>query len=145
MKKAWALSYTLSAQQRLWSDWMDAQADLSLCWAHMPFYYTPRKLCLWGGILFSCCPSVFPCVCPSMTFWVFFNILKRQWWKFIKFCRHIDIDSMYVYNRKLRLGTNSVVVIALCNSYCCIGSAHTGNSTCSTAFTETSWYFVYTM
>ena len=24
-------------QQRLWSDRADAQADLSLCWAHMPF------------------------------------------------------------------------------------------------------------
>ena len=28
MKKAWVLSYTLSAQRRLWSDWVDAQADL---------------------------------------------------------------------------------------------------------------------
>ena len=37
MKKAWVLSYPLSAQRRLWSDWADAQADLSLCWAHMPF------------------------------------------------------------------------------------------------------------
>ena len=37
MKKAWVLSYPLSAQQRLWSDWVDAQADLSLHWAHMPF------------------------------------------------------------------------------------------------------------
>ena len=37
MKKAWVLSYLLSAQQRLWSDWADAQADLSLCWALMPF------------------------------------------------------------------------------------------------------------
>ena len=27
-----------------------------------------------GCILFSCCPSVF----PSVTFWFFFNILKRQ-------------------------------------------------------------------
>ena len=36
MKKAWILSYPLSAQQRLWSDWADAQADRSLCWAHMP-------------------------------------------------------------------------------------------------------------
>ena len=27
----------MSTQQRLWSDWTDAQADLSLCWAHMPF------------------------------------------------------------------------------------------------------------
>ena len=38
-KKAWVLSYALSAQQRLWlawawSDWADAQADLSLRWAH---------------------------------------------------------------------------------------------------------------
>ena len=37
MKKVWVLSYQLSAQQRLWSDWVDAQADLSLRWAHMPF------------------------------------------------------------------------------------------------------------
>ena len=46
MKKVWVLSYSLSAQRRLWSDradrrlwsdWADAQADLSLRWAHMPF------------------------------------------------------------------------------------------------------------
>ena len=37
MKKALVLSYPLSAQQRLWSDWADAQADLSLCWAHSHF------------------------------------------------------------------------------------------------------------
>ena len=37
MKKAWVLSYLLSAQQRLWSDWADAQADLSLRWAHRSF------------------------------------------------------------------------------------------------------------
>ena len=34
MKKAWVLSYPISVQQRLWSDWADAQADLSLCWTH---------------------------------------------------------------------------------------------------------------
>ena len=34
MKKAWVLNYPLSAQRRLWSDWADAQADLSLCWGH---------------------------------------------------------------------------------------------------------------
>ena len=33
MKKAWVLSYPLSAQRRPWSDWADAQADLSLRWA----------------------------------------------------------------------------------------------------------------
>ena len=34
MKKAWVLRYPLSAQRRLWSDWADAQADLSLRWVH---------------------------------------------------------------------------------------------------------------
>ena len=37
MKKAWVLSYPLSAQRRLWSDWADAQADLSLRWVHTHF------------------------------------------------------------------------------------------------------------
>ena len=37
LKKARSLSYPWSAQRRLWSDWTDAQADLSLRWAHMPF------------------------------------------------------------------------------------------------------------
>ena len=37
MKKAWVLSYSLSAQRRIWSDWADAQADLSLRWAHSHF------------------------------------------------------------------------------------------------------------
>ena len=31
------ISYPLSAQRRLWSDWVDAQADLSFRWVHMPF------------------------------------------------------------------------------------------------------------
>ena len=34
IKKAWVLSYPSSAQRRLWSVWADAQADLSLRWAH---------------------------------------------------------------------------------------------------------------
>ena len=37
MKKAWVLSYPLSAQRRLCSDWVDALADLSLRWAHSHF------------------------------------------------------------------------------------------------------------
>ena len=37
MKKAWVLNYPLSAHRRLWSDWVDAQADLSLRWAHTHF------------------------------------------------------------------------------------------------------------
>ena len=37
LKKPWALSYPLSTQQRLWSDWADVQAVLSLRWAHLSF------------------------------------------------------------------------------------------------------------
>ena len=37
MKKACVLSYPLNAQRRLWWDWADAQAELNLHWAHMPF------------------------------------------------------------------------------------------------------------
>ena len=38
MKNAWVLSsYLLSALQRLWSDWAEAQAGLSVRYAHMPF------------------------------------------------------------------------------------------------------------
>ena len=37
LKKAWVLSYPLSAQRRLWSHWADAQADLSLRWVHTHF------------------------------------------------------------------------------------------------------------
>ena len=32
-----SLGYPLSAQRRLWSDWADAQADLSRRWAHTHF------------------------------------------------------------------------------------------------------------
>ena len=45
MKKAWVPSYPLSAQWRLWSDWVDAQADLSLRWAHSHFVgFVMRRL-----------------------------------------------------------------------------------------------------
>ena len=45
MKKAWVLSYPLSAQRRLWSDWVDAQADLSLRWVLSHFVgFVMRRL-----------------------------------------------------------------------------------------------------
>ena len=37
MKKAWVLSYPMSAQRRLWSDWASAQSDQSLRWVHTHF------------------------------------------------------------------------------------------------------------
>ena len=48
MKKAWVLSYPLSAQRRLWSDWADAQADLSLCWAHSHFVGFVIRRLIWS-------------------------------------------------------------------------------------------------
>ena len=56
MKKAWVLSYQLSAQWKLWSDWADAQADLSLRWAHSHFVrFVMSRLILknhwvWEGV-----------------------------------------------------------------------------------------------
>ena len=52
MKKAWFLGYPMSAQRRLWSDWADAPADLSLRWAHGHFVgFVMRRLiynyCSW--------------------------------------------------------------------------------------------------
>ena len=48
MKKHWVYSYPLRAQRRLWSDWADAQADLSLRWAQMSFcgfYHAMAQIC----------------------------------------------------------------------------------------------------
>ena len=34
---SWRPNVSSCGQRRLWSDWADAQADLSLRWAHLPF------------------------------------------------------------------------------------------------------------
>ena len=44
MKKTWVLSHPFSAQRRLWSNWADAQADLSLRWAHIPLCWFCREV-----------------------------------------------------------------------------------------------------
>ena len=45
MKEGWILSYPLNAQRRLRSDWVYAQADLSLRWAHSHFVgFVMRRL-----------------------------------------------------------------------------------------------------
>ena len=48
MKKVWVLSYPLSAQRRFWSDWADAQADLSLRWAHSYYVGFVTRRLRWG-------------------------------------------------------------------------------------------------
>ena len=47
MKIAWVLSYPLSAQRRLWSDWTHAQADLSICWSHTHFVGFVTSWLIW--------------------------------------------------------------------------------------------------
>ena len=54
MKKAWVLIYPLSAWRRLWSDWTDAQADLSLRWAHTHFVcFVTRRFIYPTSLFFS--------------------------------------------------------------------------------------------
>ena len=60
MKKALVFLYLLSPKRRLWSDRADAQVDLSLCWAHMPFVWFCHVL---AHFIFRCCENI-----------IFFNI-----------------------------------------------------------------------
>ena len=54
MKKAWDLSYPLSAQQILTSDRVDAQADLRLLWAHRHFaVFVISRLMLYDRHMFN--------------------------------------------------------------------------------------------
>ena len=53
MKKAWILSFPLSTQPRLWSDWVDAQAELSLRWLHSHFVgFVIRRLIYFHKVYF---------------------------------------------------------------------------------------------
>ena len=65
IKKYLVLSYPLSAQRRLWSDWANAQADLSLCWAHTHFvgFVMSRLMCFmppwaWWATVKTVAPEV---------------------------------------------------------------------------------------
>ena len=52
MKKAWVLSYPLSTQRGLRSEWTDAQADLSLRWAHSHnvVFFVRRLICVCSSV-----------------------------------------------------------------------------------------------
>ena len=45
-------------------------------------------------------PFVRPFVRPSVTLCFFSNILKTQWWIFINFCRHTDINTVHPHKKK---------------------------------------------
>ena len=62
----------------------------------------PRKHCLWWIYCFHVvCPSVRPCVRPSVTL-CFLNILKSHCWIFIKPCKHVHICKTNTLNKKVR-------------------------------------------
>ena len=85
MKKAWVLSYPLSTQRWLWLDWADAQADLSLRWAHtrfvgfdMSWLISPIKVVYWTLKEYTLCYKT------TKEFKVSFDneAEKRVWTKF---------------------------------------------------------------
>ena len=61
LKKAWVLANPLSAQQTLWSDWAEAQADLSLRCAHMPFCWVCHALAQKSVYNRYCTGQIFVC------------------------------------------------------------------------------------
>ena len=69
-------------------------------YSHFPYTppQTPQTLFVVGYTVFTF--SIFPSICPSVTLWFFPNILKTQWWIFINFCRHIDINKVYLHKKK---------------------------------------------
>ena len=56
MKEHWVLGCPSSAQQILWSDWVDAQADLSLRWVHRSFCWFCHAV---AHFQFEACSVVF--------------------------------------------------------------------------------------
>ena len=96
-KKAWVLSYALSAQLRLWSDWADAQADLSLRWARM-------SLCWFCHNVAHFCNFSWTCVCHEVLFWIFSRTCKSEiiCWKsfhlFLAFCQFSlkEVNTVHV-------------------------------------------------
>ena len=103
MKKAWILIYQMSALPKLWSDWADSKADLSLRWAHRSFCWfcheaahiffclvcfpvCPRQMfalfrvALWSSVL--CVVLQFWCLClryrPEHCLFIYFEILHIQ-------------------------------------------------------------------
>ena len=111
MKTGGILSYPLNAQRRLWSDLADAQADLSLRWAHSHFVcFVMRRLnyaCVWqktvkrlwsSWLVLSWAPSS-EFVSSSIPSW---QILTAHAQPFrgtrnLAFCLKVPLDSLPVW------------------------------------------------
>ena len=62
-KCSWGFNVSSCGLRRLWSDWADAQADLSLHWAHMPFFWFCHEVAHLKQFLMKHkpCFKIFPC------------------------------------------------------------------------------------
>ena len=81
MKKARVLSYLLSVQRRLWSDWADAEADLSLRWAHSHCVGFVTRRLRWSMCFTYICIFILYAYCLSCSLplgvktWIWFVIV----------------------------------------------------------------------
>ena len=89
MKKAWILSYPLSAHWRLWSDWADAQADLSHCWAHRYFVcFVMRRLNMFLWRTVENYPLTINKYLPCLCYWSESPWLSPKWQRCIGMTEH---------------------------------------------------------
>ena len=77
LKKAWVLSYQVSTQGRLWSDWADAQADLNHRWAHRHFVgFDMRRLICPHNPDMSLMEKLYP-VCSNCKYFDFLGAAAK--------------------------------------------------------------------
>ena len=57
-------------QRRLWSDWADAQTDLSLRWAHSHFVGFVMSRLIFLMVSMSVCFALFQCLTRTVLFWL---------------------------------------------------------------------------
>ena len=89
MTTPWVLSYP-RMQSEDWSDWVDAQTDLSLRWAHMPFCW-------------FCHEAAQYCIMPKWSFWVvLFN--------------HISILAMFIFSLQIFSPPNALNLLTQRNT-----------------------------
>ena len=83
-----SLASQMSGQQRLWSEWVDAQADLSLRWAHRSFCWFCHAAAQIYLNLFMLTGLVYPgfvnWVCPFQTFGFYFIIFVQKFLYFLQ-------------------------------------------------------------
>ena len=90
MKKPWVLSYPLSAQRRLWSDWVDAQADLNLRWRYSHFvgYVMSRLIC---------------CFFLKFALWSYMKCFDKTISALARHCFHLRMNARCIALQKQRL------------------------------------------